>query len=214
MPVAGKTGTVSDENGGTRDIWTVGYTPEIVVSVWMGFDTPDADHMLPSSAGGSGHPARLCAGFLKAISPSLSGRDFVKPDSVKTALIDLVALENDHVALLSTEKTPAEYTVQELFHADDVPESFSQNWISPTPVGDFRLLTGRGETPVLAFTALDDGAEYALLRTVNGETREIAVLRGEAGTEVRYADTSHDLSQIARYTLLPRNALLYESASS
>jgi penicillin-binding protein 1A len=35
-PVAGKTGTTNDE----RDAWFVGYTPDLVVGVYVGFDTP------------------------------------------------------------------------------------------------------------------------------------------------------------------------------
>lgn len=36
VPMAGKTGTTDD---GT-DVWYVGFTPEIVTAVWVGFDTP------------------------------------------------------------------------------------------------------------------------------------------------------------------------------
>jgi 1A family penicillin-binding protein len=36
VPMAGKTGTTND---GT-DVWYVGFTPEIVTAVWVGFDTP------------------------------------------------------------------------------------------------------------------------------------------------------------------------------
>lgn len=43
--VAGKTGTTSDN----RDAWFVGYTPEAVVAVWVGFDQP-----LPLGAGQTG----------------------------------------------------------------------------------------------------------------------------------------------------------------
>ena len=35
-PIAGKTGTTDDE----RDLWFVGYTPELVTVVWIGFDQP------------------------------------------------------------------------------------------------------------------------------------------------------------------------------
>ena len=33
-PVAGKTGTTNEE----RDAWFVGYTPELAIGVWVGFD--------------------------------------------------------------------------------------------------------------------------------------------------------------------------------
>ena len=36
LPAAGKTGTTND---GT-DVWFIGFTPELVTAVWMGFDRP------------------------------------------------------------------------------------------------------------------------------------------------------------------------------
>ncbi|MCC6748649.1 MAG: PBP1A family penicillin-binding protein [Deltaproteobacteria bacterium] len=35
-PVAGKTGTTNEQ----KDVWFVGYTPELLTAVWVGFDTP------------------------------------------------------------------------------------------------------------------------------------------------------------------------------
>lgn len=209
VPVAGKTGTVSESSGeGTRDIWTVAYTPEIATAVWMGFDAPDPAHVMPASEGGSGYPAKLCAAFYKSVSEELSGKDFRKPRSVRTALVDRVALEQEHRVLLTTENTPAEYAEAELFHTDDMPEEFSDNFTAPRMVADLKLLTGPGETPVLSFTAQDQRAEYRLVRMSNGRTEEVAVLTGEPGREIRYADVDHDLSQSADYVLMPRNALL------
>ena len=144
------------------------------------------------------------------MSRELSGADFARPAGVRTALLDALALENDQQALLSTEKTPAEYTVRELFRAGALPTAFSENWVSPKPVPDFRLLTDSGEMPVLAFTVQESTAEYAILRTVNSESTELAALSGAPGEEIRFADDTHDLSQRAEYTLLPRNALLYD----
>ena len=211
FPVAGKTGTVAQPEGGTRDVWTVAYTPDAAVSVWMGFDNPDASHALPSHEGGSGYPARLCASFLNAVSARLTGRDFPRPASVKTALLDGYALAEEGEALLSTDKTPRAYTARELFHVYDMPQVFSRLWNAPEPVEDFRLLTGPGEIPVLAFTAQSEVAEYVLTRASGGQTTELAVLGGSPGQELRFADTLHDLSQVADYVLLPRNRLAYES---
>lgn len=210
LTVAGKTGTVSDGKNGTRDIWTAAYTPQVAVVAWMGYDDPSAAHTLPASSGGGGYPARLCAAFLNGVSAQMDQHDFVRPDGVRIALLDGLALEKQKSTLLSTEKTPAEYTTAELFHEYDMPERFSGNWEAPKAVQDLRLLSAPGEMPVIAFTAQEDDTEYAVMRTVNGKSAEIAALQGSAGLELRFADETHDLAQEATYALLPRNARLYE----
>ena len=209
IPIAGKTGTVSDADGSTRDVWTAACTPDLALTVWMGYDTPDKDHRLPSSEGGSGYPARLCAAFLKSIRSQLSGADFQKPSSVKTALLDAVALDNGEV-LLATEDTPPEYVTAELFHPDSLPQAFSENWIAPDPVIDLQILSAPGETPVLQFTAQDDRSEYLILRSDGQSTDVAASLTGSAGEILRFADAEADLSIPLTYTVLPRHRLLYE----
>jgi len=53
--VAGKTGTTelpfAHADGGSKDHWFVGYTPEIVGAVWMGYDKTDENHYLVESSG-------------------------------------------------------------------------------------------------------------------------------------------------------------------
>ena len=41
LPAAGKTGTTNDYH----DAWFVGYTPQLVTGVWIGFDQPRDDHV-------------------------------------------------------------------------------------------------------------------------------------------------------------------------
>lgn len=60
-PTAGKTGSVelphtqefSGISKGAKDVWFVGYTPELTAAVWMGYDKTDRNHYLTIS-GGSG----------------------------------------------------------------------------------------------------------------------------------------------------------------
>jgi penicillin-binding protein 2A len=60
-PTAGKTGSVelphtqefSGITKGEKDVWFVGYTPELTAAVWMGYDKTDRNHYLTTS-GGSG----------------------------------------------------------------------------------------------------------------------------------------------------------------
>ena len=47
VPAAGKTGTTND----ATDVWFVGFTPNLVASVWFGFDRPR--RILPGAAGGT-----------------------------------------------------------------------------------------------------------------------------------------------------------------
>ncbi len=63
MPVAGKTGTTNDE----KDAWFVGYTPDLVTGVYIGFDNPR-----PMGRGntGGGLAAPIFLDFMKA---ALSG---------------------------------------------------------------------------------------------------------------------------------------------
>ncbi|CCI85819.1 penicillin-binding protein 2A [Lactobacillus pasteurii DSM 23907 = CRBIP 24.76] len=45
--VAGKTGSTEVSYGfGTKDQWIVGYTPDVVVSTWVGFDRTNAQHYM------------------------------------------------------------------------------------------------------------------------------------------------------------------------
>ncbi|MCT2908725.1 PBP1A family penicillin-binding protein [Schleiferilactobacillus harbinensis] len=47
--IAGKTGSTEGDSSwgfGTKDQWVVGYTPDITVATWVGFDQTDANHFL------------------------------------------------------------------------------------------------------------------------------------------------------------------------
>ncbi|GAX90598.1 transglycosylase domain-containing protein [Effusibacillus lacus] len=74
-PVAGKTGTTEYKKeipGSNRDTWFVGYTPEWVAAVWMGFDNTDDKHYLQDRPGAyvSAYPAKM---FSKVMTPALQG---------------------------------------------------------------------------------------------------------------------------------------------
>ena len=54
LEVAGKTGTSElhfASAGGSKDHWFVGYTPQLVGAVWMGYDQTDENHYLLGTSG-------------------------------------------------------------------------------------------------------------------------------------------------------------------
>lgn len=53
VDIAGKTGSTQlpyNDINGTKDQWFVGYTPNLVGSVWLGYDKTDREHYLSSSS--------------------------------------------------------------------------------------------------------------------------------------------------------------------
>lgn len=51
--IAGKTGTTENTSvdGMSKDQWIIGYTPDVVVTTWIGFDKSGPDHYLTGSSG-------------------------------------------------------------------------------------------------------------------------------------------------------------------
>jgi penicillin-binding protein 1A len=69
VDVAGKTGTTND----WRDAWFIGYTPDVVTTVWVGFDQPRT--MAQSATGG--HTALpLWVDYMKNVADRSRGRSF------------------------------------------------------------------------------------------------------------------------------------------
>jgi penicillin-binding protein 1B len=73
-PVAGKTGTTND----FRDAWFVGYTPDILALVWVGFDNGDSIEGTGSSAA-----LPIWAELMTTIPQYRSGKEFKVPAGVE-----------------------------------------------------------------------------------------------------------------------------------
>jgi penicillin-binding protein 1A len=74
-PVAGKTGTTNDG----MDAWFVGFTPDLAVAVWIGFDQP---RTLGKKETGAQAAAPIFADFVRAALKDAPARDFVRPQGV------------------------------------------------------------------------------------------------------------------------------------
>jgi penicillin-binding protein 1A len=81
VPLAGKTGTTND----SKDTWFVGYAPDLVVGVYVGYDTPKP---MGKSATGGQVAAPIFANFMKT---ALEGRPIVPfriPPGIKLVRVD------------------------------------------------------------------------------------------------------------------------------
>ncbi len=79
--VAGKTGTTNEN----RDAWFVGYTPEIVVGCYIGYD-------VPRSLGVAAFGGRLCApvvgAFIRELPEAVRGGVFARPSGLEFAWVE------------------------------------------------------------------------------------------------------------------------------
>ena len=109
VPVAGKTGTTNDE----KDAWFVGFTPDMVVGVFVGYDTP---RPMGKGMTGSTLAAPVFAQFLKA---ALAEKrtviaDFRRPPGIRLMRVSLRT---------GLRATPGEKeTVEEAFKPTEEPD--------------------------------------------------------------------------------------------
>jgi penicillin-binding protein 1A len=80
-PAAGKTGTAQDH----RDAWFVGFSPEMVAGVWVGFDSHDP---LGSHETGAGAALPAWLRFMQATAATRPPVEFQPPSGVEFARID------------------------------------------------------------------------------------------------------------------------------
>jgi len=80
-PAAGKTGTTDDY----RDAWFIGYTPQVVTGIWVGYDKPR-----PGGKGftGGAIAAPIWERFMRTALAARPVADFPQPESVISVTID------------------------------------------------------------------------------------------------------------------------------
>jgi penicillin-binding protein 1A len=80
-PVAGKTGTTNDE----KDVWFIGFTPDMVVGVYLGYDRP---RTLGRGVTGGHYAAPIVADFMKVALADKPAQPFRVPPGIKLIRIN------------------------------------------------------------------------------------------------------------------------------
>jgi penicillin-binding protein 1A len=111
IPAGGKTGTTND---GT-DVWFVGYTPDLVAGVWMGFDRPQK---IKANAQGGVLAAPAWTAFMREVYRRRPAPpDWPQPAGIVERMIDR------STAMLATAYCPSELVTQEHFIIGTDPPS-------------------------------------------------------------------------------------------
>ena len=106
--LAGKTGTTND----IKDTWFMGFNPDIVTGVWMGFDQPDS--MGKQESGGSSSLPIWVDYMRLALKDKPDLGAYKKPEGIVTRRIDAITGE-----LIADNKTEG---ISEVFDQDNLPE--------------------------------------------------------------------------------------------
>ncbi len=107
FPYAAKSGTAGDD----RDSWFVGYTTDLLVLVWLGYDDNQ-----PAQLRGSQGAARIWVRFLNQIRPWIHPEEFQPPPGI---LQRLICLES---GLLATARCREQRL--EAFLSEQVPKEY------------------------------------------------------------------------------------------
>lgn len=120
-PVAGKTGTTND----MKDAWFVGYVPQLVAGVWVGYDQEKS-----LGAGGSGGQAAapIWTEFMQRAVAGMPVKNFPQPADITFATI------NPRTGLLAREGSPG--AIQECFAAGTEPTLYDGELEPPAPEGN------------------------------------------------------------------------------
>ncbi len=142
-PIAGKTGTTNDE----KDVWFIGYSPDIAVGVYMGYDKP---RHIGNRATGGGLAAPIVADFLKVALADKPAVPFRVPSGIKLIRVDAksgmrVGPGAEGRIILEAFKPgtapPDSYSV---VGASDQAQQQDSGYISPPPDADRAARRGTG----------------------------------------------------------------------
>jgi len=127
-PAAGKTGTNDDYT----DAWYIGYTPNLVVGVWVGFDVKIPIGDVRTGTGSAG-ALPIWAQVMKAAADRYGTPDFAVPDGIVTVTTCL------ETGLLATPACPD--PIEDVFLPGTAPTEYCRDHrAADLPQGDFHQL--------------------------------------------------------------------------
>ncbi|MFA5836133.1 MAG: transglycosylase domain-containing protein [Bellilinea sp.] len=160
FPAAAKTGTTNDY----RDNWTVGYTPDVVVGVWVG----NADYTPMQNTTGLTGAAPIWSEFIKIAAQQLTGGNysaFVRPAGVLDRVICAIS------GAEPSEWCPSQKT--EVFAYDQMPAPKEQDLWKKVRIDTWTGLTASSACPdyvedKFALNITDQSAVKWVLETEEG----------------------------------------------
>lgn len=209
IPLAAKTGTVSDGGDGVRDAWIAVYNPEYVLTVWMGYDYALS---MPSDATGGNYPAAIASRIFTALYEGQTPPSFVQPSGVVQAALDRYTLEEEGKLRLASDLTPSAWRLYEYFTLATVPTALTEYWALPRTPDDLKAWID-GDDISLSFTAPDAFASYLIQKKGPDDEGFYTVAAVERpGGRVQWTDVSVSAG-VNRYRVVPIHPGIIQNGS-
>jgi len=203
IPLAGKTGTTGEDEGGNRDAWMAAYNAEYAGAVWMGYDDASNGQALAQEVTGGTYPALILGNVFSKIYEEKQAPDFVMPDGVQEYKLDQYSLQESHVAVLANALTPQNAIVREVFRVGTEPQGVNEYWVIPSPPTHFSLTLDQTGRPVLSFEPVQTFILYQLFREDRfGNTVLLHEWPGSEGA-IEYVDQTAQENEVYVYYVLP-----------
>ena len=203
--ICAKTGTVgvaNNENNENSDVWSLSYTPQNTLCVWLG--STNNKNCLPSSITGSGVPSTMAQNFYKKV--SLSKEKFDRPNSVIEQEINYLEYKNNQKLLLCSENTPDRYKTKGLFAIDNQPKEISNMFEN---IDDFKINVKKiSENQVEIFFDAKNYLKYEIIRKDDDNKKVLSIIENKNET-INFIDS--DLKKGNLYVYFVEAKLIKEN---
>ncbi len=192
-----------------RDFWIMGYTHNVVIGVWLGYDKLDKKHYLHFSYD-SNRRFKLLTLAGKACF-SHDGKDFKRPSSVVSVTVE----KGSNPAKLPSSSTPSDQLITELWKKGTEPTEVSTKYLSvgtPTNLsvadgGNYSVFSWSGvadpgyvENGVFGYYVYFNGEKLYFTQNTSYTFSNMSSYYGTYGVRAGYKDTDDSISALATYT--------------
>ena len=192
-----------------RDYWIMGYTHNVVVGIWIGYDKLDKKHYLNFYTDGN-RRFKVLNQVGKVVFKH-DGKDFKRPSSVISVTVE----KGSNPPKLPSSGTPKDKLVTELFRKGTEPTEVSTKYLSAgTPsnlsvkdYGSYATFSWTGvkdpgyiENGIFGYYVYFNNEKLYFTQNTNYTFSNMSSYYGTYGVRAGYKDTSDSMSDLVQYT--------------
>lgn len=194
--IAGKTGTVGLKGtNNNSDVWSVAYTKNKTVGVWLGNSTNAKEFELEGKNNGGTYCTAIVRDVFDEINTTKPQQKFDVPSKIVTTELDSLELENNHILKLASDKEPSIYKTTAIFNEKYLPKEKSQKFDKAEICKISAELIG--SKPKITFNAISY-LQYKIYRVEEDKTKLLKIIKNTSG-KFEFLDETTDEATLYTY---------------